>query len=66
MNNIDKIQIKRNLYLIKITNGMDLPKYRRLNFDYEWLHRNAGIRNSQHPNYPKLMKFLNFMVTRLI
>ena len=38
--------------------GMDLPIERVNKCDYRWLLRNAGIRNSNHPNFPELMDFL--------
>ena len=41
-----------------LTEGMVLPTKRVDNCDYRWLLRNAGIRNSNHPNYNELMKFL--------
>lgn len=38
--------------------GMDLPPKRVQTRDYQWLIRNAGIRNANHPNYNELMEFL--------
>lgn len=43
--------------------GMDLPIERVNNCDYRWLLRNAGIRNSNHPNFPELVEFLKRQVS---
>ncbi len=43
---------------LRLVEGMDLPTQRVINHDYRWIKRNAGIRNANHPNFPKLMNFI--------
>mgnify|MGYP006888281222 CR=1 FL=1 len=35
---------------------LDIPEWRI--HDVQWLRRNAGIRNSDHPAFPRLMEML--------
>lgn len=43
---------------LELVDGMDLPTHRVLTHDYHWIKRNAGIRNSNHPNFQALMEFI--------
>lgn len=47
MNKIQENEIKRELH--RYLNSMDIPKL-RFN-DVNWLDRNIGINNSNHPNF---------------
>lgn len=50
---------KNNLVrFMELTEGMDLPKHRILNYDYRWIIRNCSVKNRMHPNFDKLMAFL--------
>jgi len=54
--------------LLEILDTMDVPGERKQPLDLnnlEWLQKNLGIKNSNHPSYPSAVHFINCLLYRL-
>jgi hypothetical protein len=51
-------EITKRKHFLFLVEGMDLPKHRVLNHDYEWIYAYGLDKNAAHPKIKKLEDFL--------